>query len=725
MVENEEQIEGFTRDQLRRGSTMKTADYAASYLDLRFSVFPLVARTKKPATENGFKDASNSPKQKEIWTSSSDFNIGIATGEMSGISVIDVDVKSGGIASFEKLKTDHGLNANTLTVKTPGGGLHLYYRDKLGIKGAIGILPGIDIRSNGGYVAAPPSVHPNGGTYIFDEIDFSVARTVDIQNMLAPFPHELIGKLRSKSKKVIKHSDSVVGGRIPDGRRFESLRSMLGALKAKGISQLNARKILHDENDNRCVPPLPRDEVDRIVDGIFRLNDRSLLIAAAHTDLGNAERFTEFVDQDAVFVTSMNKWHRYDGTRYVVDDGSQATAICKSMLRVAQNLTNEIADEAIKTKIVKHLKSSESLAKIRAMTALAAEGDLRLPPDALDSDPFLFNVQNGTIDLRNGKLQPHDRKDRISKIANVLYDSSAARNRFEQFLDEIFCGDRDLIRYVQKAIGYSLSGDTTEQVLFIFAGGGRNGKSTFIALMEQLVGEYGRAANIATFTLKQGDQIRNDLARLHDARVVTSVEIQEGKFLDESIIKQVTGGDRVTARFLFKELFEYVPKWKLFLAVNHLPHITGGDTGIWRRIRVIPFKASFEGQKDDRDLKQKLLAEMSGILNWAIEGHALWRREGLVPPAQLTDAVSQYQESEDVLAGFFEKHIEVSERFSIDFAEVFERYCSYQKELGQRTATQKQFSQKLTIKGFERSRSSGGKVVFKGLRAKPIPFSNF
>ena len=233
---------------------------------------------------------------------------------------------------------------------------------------------------------------------------------------------------------------------------------------------------------------------------------------------------------------------------------------------------------------------------------------------------------------------------------------------WERFLDEIFEGDKDLIRYVQKAVGYTLTGETVEQCAFFLYGTGRNGKSTFIDIIREIMGSY--AANIQPESLmvksSAGSAINSDIARLKGARLVTSVEPNEGVRLNEGLIKQLTGDDTVTARKLYGEEFEFKPEFKLWMATNHKPTIRGTDTGIWRRIHLIPFNACIPLEKVDKDLKQKLRSELPQIFRWALDGCLLWQKEGLRQPASVMDAVREYRREMDVITAFIEDKCELS-----------------------------------------------------------------
>ncbi|MEC1197638.1 phage/plasmid primase, P4 family, partial [Bacillus paralicheniformis] len=233
---------------------------------------------------------------------------------------------------------------------------------------------------------------------------------------------------------------------------------------------------------------------------------------------------------------------------------------------------------------------------------------------------------------------PHDRDLLFTKISPIAYQSDADCPNWKAFLESIFIDDRgapnyEIIDFMQKAIGYSLTGDTTEQVMFFLFGNGRNGKSTFINTVQHLFGDYGRQTNSDTFIKKKNDSaINNDIARLDGARFVSAVESEEGQQLSESLVKQITGGEKMSARFLRQEYFEFTPEFKVFFTTNHKPIVKGSDEGIWRRIRLIPFTVTIPKEKVDKKLPQKLAAEMPGILRWAAEGCLKWQKEGLGEP---------------------------------------------------------------------------------------------
>ena len=268
---------------------------------------------------------------------------------------------------------------------------------------------------------------------------------------------------------------------------------------------------------------------------------------------------------------------------------------------------------------------------------------------------WLLNVRNGTIDVGTGEFREHRQENMITKIANVDYDPQADCPVWKQFVREIMGCKGDLIHFLQTAAGWALSRDTSEQTMFILYGTGANGKSTFLNTIMHLLGDYAIATFTETFMRKNGDQNTNDVARLRGTRFVTTTEAEQGRRLSEPIIKQITGNDRMTARFLYGEYFNFVPTCKIFLATNHKPVIKGTDHGIWRRIKLIPFTTRILDEKQDKRLDEKLKAEASGILNWLLEGTYRWRKERLRVPAAILHATDEYRGEMDVIGNFLKE----------------------------------------------------------------------
>ena len=354
------------------------------------------------------------------------------------------------------------------------------------------------------------------------------------------------------------------------------------------------------------------------------------------TDMGNAERVFEREKDGILYCKEINRWLFWNGMRWQIDvNGEIHRRIQKTMKMIIEEVKYAEGDASLIEEIKAHARKSQAYGKINAAERLArtAEG-FQVTQTQLDSNPMLLNCLNGTIDLETGRLLPHSRRDLITRMVPVLYDEKAECPIWLTVLKKIMASDDAMVSYLQKAIGYALSGRVDEQCLFIFSGFGANGKSTVLETIRVMLGDYSRHTPSCTL-LMNNMAIRNDLARLSGARLVSAVEIGMGKKLDEALVKQLTGGDPITSRFLFQEYFEHRPTFKLFMAVNHKPEIRGADHGIWRRLRMIPFNVIIKDDEMDRELIGKLAKELPGILAWAVQGCLEWQRSGLGMPERL------------------------------------------------------------------------------------------
>jgi putative DNA primase/helicase len=322
-----------------------------------------------------------------------------------------------------------------------------------------------------------------------------------------------------------------------------------------------------------------------------------------------------------------------------------------------------------------HLKNSAASQKLTAMLT-CAKAYLGVNSDEFDADQYMLNCENCIIDLRTGKQLSHSPNALMTKIAHVNYDPDAQCPVWLKFLDDIFLNKQDLIDFMQQAIGYSLSGDVREQCLFILYGVGRNGKSRFLSCISDMLGDYSSSCPASTFIKKNnnGQGIPNDIARLKGSRMVTAIESNQNVSLDESTIKHITGGtDKVTARFLNREFFEFLPTFKIFFTTNHKPNIRGTDPGIWRRIKMVPFDFKVTDETDDKYLGEKLRAELSGILNWALDGNKSVRERGLITPKDIQRATAVYRAEEDAIGQFIKDECIVDTAGWISVAEFKDR----------------------------------------------------
>lgn len=382
------------------------------------------------------------------------------------------------------------------------------------------------------------------------------------------------------------------------------------------------------------------------------VNDPADGHAHLRTDLANARLFAELHGSVFRHVRENRTWLNYTDGRWLRDVTGAADRAAKETVDVMFQHAVDLAGDA-RAGAVRHALSSQSAGAQNAMLQLAStEPGIAIRADALDRDPYLLSCANGTLDLRTGLLRPHDPDDLLSLGNSIEFDADAKCTRWLRFLDEVFPGDADLIAFVQRCIGYSLTGDTREHVVIILHGSGRNGKTTLVETVKQLVGTLAKVAPFDSFARARGDRgTRNDLARLHRARFVSSVESAEGRKLDESLVKQLSGGDSIAVRYLYSEHFEYRPEFTIWLATNSKPQIDAGDDAVWARMRLIPFGQCFLG-REDRALAGDLHAELPGILSWAVQGCLDWQRDGLGQTAAVDIATSDYRAGEDPLADF-------------------------------------------------------------------------
>ncbi len=329
-----------------------------------------------------------------------------------------------------------------------------------------------------------------------------------------------------------------------------------------------------------------------------------------------------------------------------------------------------------------------------------------------DANKYLLGLQNGVLNLKNGRFRQARQEDYLTMQAGVEYLEEATAVRWNRFLKEVFNDDKDLIRWIQKAVGYSLTGSTSEQILFMLLGKGANGKSVFLRVLKDLLGDYAATASFDTFDAKRRGDQTNDLARLRGKRLVTIIEAEEDRYLAEAKVKAVTGEDAITARFLHKEYFEFEPQFKIWLAMNHKPRIRGTDDGIWRRIRLIPFTRKFEGDSLDKDLHAKLRAEMPGILQWALEGLRMYNEEGLRDdvPAAIQKSTDEYRRESDVIGQWIDETISETPGAEITAKTLYDNYRDWMSERGLIPKSQPELGKELANRGFNAKRKNTGMV---------------
>ena len=362
-----------------------------------------------------------------------------------------------------------------------------------------------------------------------------------------------------------------------------------------------------------------------------------------------------------------------------------------------------IDDTTRRARLTNWAFKSEGVARIGAALQLArSEPGITVSTAELDADPWALVTTNAVIDLRTGTSITPDRSALLTKRAGTSYDPTAVCPRWLAFLARVLGGDVDMTDFLQRAVGYSLTGLSTEHCVFFLYGTGANGKTTFVNAIRALLGEYARATDTNVWMSRKHPGVPDDLAALRGTRLATATEGEDGQRLAESRIKQVSGGDAIGARKLYGEWFEFVPHFKLWFATNHKPQIPSDDYAIWRRIRLLPFEVQISETEQDKDLSQKLGAEMPGILNWALEGCRKWQSRGLDPPTAVQSAGDQYRAEQDRIGAFLEDCCEVDPlrtALTATAAELYDRYKRWCDDNGCHALSALRFKEKVTKRG--------------------------
>jgi putative DNA primase/helicase len=446
------------------------------------------------------------------------------------------------------------------------------------------------------------------------------------------------------------------------------------------------------------------------------------------TDLGNAQRIVARHGADLRFCHPWKSFVVWGGQRWEADDTGAAVRMAADTQRAlyrwateqlaalaaegGENEEGRKAKAAQLTKVLQHALKWEEARKIAASLELVRSiSGVPIRPADMDRDPFLLNLFNGTIDLRTQELRPHRREDLLMKLAPVVYDPAAACPLWEHCLEKWMAGNTGMGEYLRRVVGYALCGDVSEQVLFFLYGTGANGKSTFLNVVRELMGDYACQAVSELLMAKNTEAHPTERADLFGRRFVATIETEEGKRMAEALMKQLTGGDKVKARWMRKDFFEMAPTWKIFLAANHKPVIRGTDFAVWRRIRLLPFTVTIPEKDKDSGLSEKLRAESSGILNWALRGFREWLSRGLDDPKEVKEATAAYQREQDALADFFSECCTIADFAKVKSSVLFK---AYQDWSGDRNITAQAFRKRLNDKGFF-SKETSGSWYYQGI----------
>ncbi len=428
------------------------------------------------------------------------------------------------------------------------------------------------------------------------------------------------------------------------------------------------------------------------------------------TDTGNGECFAAEFSEKYRHERTNGRWLRWDGTIWKSDaDGSVDVDVLKTIRKRQTLALTGDAQSSDKLKSLNYLIRCEDMRNrknIKAAAELLREFVTTI--DDYDANTNLASTKNGTLDLTDGSFRPAERGDYITHQLGTFYDPAAHCPRWIQFQNEVFSKDAELVRWMQKVAGYSLTGDTSEQIMFLLYGYGKNGKTVYINTLQALIGTYAGSASFKAFDADKQSEQTNDIAALKGKRFVSVAESAADKKLNEPLIKRLTGGDSITCRFLHKEFFEYTPQFKLFLASNHKPVITQSDFGIWRRVKLVPFTQNFTG-REDRQLESKLKLELPGILNWALEGLKMWRAEGLDGiPTSVRKATEKYKSDSDTIGQWLELRTGIAPHKDVSASIAYQDYRDWCNDNGFYALGNRSFKSSLEERGFTSSRRGNG-----------------
>jgi P4 family phage/plasmid primase-like protien len=625
-----------------------------------------------------------------------------------GACVVDADVA--GLMS--RIEQECGKKVPpTLVVKSGGKGLpHVYFKHTtrstaLGNLKAAGLF---DFQANRKYVVGPGSVLAGGGEY-----------QIVVDAPLAPIPDWLCDWLEqygTAEKSATKSTDTPVH---PDFD-FEAFLEHYGIAVARKrgdwhitdpcpIGGMNhggthetgffydGRSLGWKCFDTDClgsnmtvgqvIAHLNKGEGLRVVkpyDGPIWSKAAEAPRAFKQTDGGNAERLVAGHKDDFRYLSDKQVWLSWDGRRWNRDASDEIHRAAKATVRSMYAQAAAIENETERKDFVRWARLSDSRKARENMVALARyEPEMSAKSEDFDQDIMLLNCLNGTIDLRTGTLRQHDRSDRLTQIIPVKFDSAAKCPRFLQFLKETFEGKPELIDFLQRSVGYGLTGSIAEQCFWLLIGAGNNGKSVLLRTLGHLLGDYAVETSFDTFAAKRTTtpvSPRDGLASLKGSRFVHASESDQGRKFSEAQLKALTGGEKVRTAKMYEEDFAYQPTFKIWLSTNHDPTITGTDDGIWRRIHRVNFDNQVPEDRKDRNLDVKLQAEASGILNWVLAGLEQYRRDGLRVPTAVTSATKEYRYDQNPVRDFLDECCDTGDAAAqVEAAKLLDQYNMWSK----------------------------------------------
>ncbi len=735
----------------------KILDAALSYAERGLAVIPTKPKSNEPFLPDWPNQATTDKNQIEKWWNENpNYNVAIVTGKKNHLLVLDLDldeVKGKYAYDFARdWQREHAaFPENTWLCKTAHGGYHLYFWNDQPQKSPTDLFfrgSGVDVRADGACVVAPPSVREGNLCYEWeqgpDEFDLQ-----PINDAVRQFVSE--GETEKKNVKRVHPSEDVSSNfEMPDdiseGSRTGALVSLIGSLRAKNLSEDAIRAAVEAENESRCNPPLTDQELEKEVFPALTRNwkaahpyfkreaakpDKGLIeklleLDAANTfsqtDKGFAEMYVAMFGSVSRYNPTKREYMFYDGVRWVLDlESMRAKNNAKKLadaLRVYAASYTDLEEKSL----VEYTKHALKLMTNRTREIMVKDAkDLNFfQSEQLDEDDYLLNCQNGVLDLSGSEpvFIGHDPELLLSKVCNAEYDADAKSILWENSVAEIMEYDVEKIQYIQKLLGLALTGCAKEEEMYFFYGStSRNGKSTIAETVLYLLGDYGATLSPESLASKSKDsrQASPDMAKLQGVRLVVASEPPKRMLFDVSLVKTLTGRDRITARHLYESEISFVPKFKLLINTNYLPLITDDTIFKSERIRVINFNRHFSPEEQKKELKDQLRNEMSGILNWMLDGWHMYQKEGLEPPQPIKDSTQRYQHESDKIGMFFEDCLVEFDGNNLAAKDVYEHYNEWCADTGQRAEGRKNFYVELRSRGKLAESGTIGRVTVRNV----------
>jgi putative DNA primase/helicase len=768
-------------------NNMQILEVAYHYYKLGFTPIPCEPKSKKPACEWAqWQHRRPSWEELEVvWRDAIErfgdqVNIATILGKAHGLCAVDIDSPE----AFRQARQAIGLTEDDLRTWTVlshrGGALIFRYPKGHNLPSKVSNeLWGAELLGDRHLQMLPPSIHPKGTTYCW--LKGREPEQIPLADIPEPLLFAFIGerpKLTPRSVTLPQngHGD---GNGLPawahaviallrpywqEGWRHDTALALAGVFAKRGVPKEIAenilRKLTREAGDNEVKDRLRAlmDTYERLAEGesvlawqglervlddetlqaldrllpepprnghcpILATADRPDDLDQALTDRNLAKLFAQLVKDQVLYVPEWG-WLRYETGRWRRASDAEIAALAMEVIPRYYTEQALNAPPERRREFLEYALKCHSRHRINNALELA-KGLLLARPDEFDRHPYLLNCLNGVVDLRTGNLLPHDPSLRLTQLCPVAYNPDATAPTWQRFLSDVFLGDQDLISFMQRALGYSLTGDTSERVFFIAWGSGHNGKSTLFGTVQRILGDY--AKTVATDALlkrrEQADTHPTGLADLYGVRFAIASETEEGKHLATARVKALTGRDRVKARYMRRDYFEFEPTAKIWLFTNHRPVISDTTPAMWKRLILIPFRAHFDPDSPqcDKRMPEKLWAEREGILAWLVQGCLAWQREGLNPPPIVREATKEYQSEMDKIGAWIAERCEVDPKAVTPFADLYADYEAWCREQGDEPMSKRRFGDRLSEKGFPPTPQPlpGGVKARKGLRLRP------